>query len=86
MSVEQNGVSRRTLIKGAALGGIGIAGGATVLSSCGSKPTICECHEAFLENTESAMSGDASVSDEVAECSKHYSTEEMVYADENNGY
>ena len=37
MSVEQNGVSRRTLIKGAALGGIGIAGGATVLSSCGSK-------------------------------------------------
>ena len=34
---EQNGVSRRTLIKGAALGGIGIAGGATVLSSCGSK-------------------------------------------------
>ncbi|MEY4290949.1 MAG: hypothetical protein RL130_891, partial [Actinomycetota bacterium] len=25
MSVEQNGVSRRTLIKGAALGGIGIA-------------------------------------------------------------
>jgi multiple sugar transport system substrate-binding protein len=36
MSVEQNGVSRRTLIKGAALGGIGIAGGATVLSSCGS--------------------------------------------------
>ena len=37
MSVEENGVSRRTLIKGAALGGIGIAGGATVLSSCGSK-------------------------------------------------
>ena len=37
MSVEQNGVSRRTLIKGAALGGIGIAGGAAVLSSCGSK-------------------------------------------------
>ncbi len=37
MSVEQNGVSRRTLIKGAALGGIGIAGGATVLSACGSK-------------------------------------------------
>ena len=37
MSEEQNGVSRRTLIKGAALGGIGIAGGATILSSCGSK-------------------------------------------------
>jgi hypothetical protein len=55
------------------------------LFSCGSKPTICECHEAFLENAESAMGGDASVSDEVAECSKHYSTEEMLYADENNG-
>lgn len=55
------------------------------LSSCGSKPTICECHEAFLENAESAMGGDASVSDEVAECSKNYSTEEMLYADENNG-
>ena len=35
MSEEQNGVSRRSLIKGAALGGIGIAGGATLLSSCG---------------------------------------------------
>ncbi len=35
MSEEKNGVSRRSLIKGAALGGIGIAGGATVLSSCG---------------------------------------------------
>jgi len=37
MTVEKDGVSRRTLIKGAALGGIGIAGGATILSSCGSK-------------------------------------------------
>ncbi len=55
-------------------------------SSCGSKPTICECHEAFLENAEAAMStGDSSVSDEVNECSKHYSTEEILYADENNG-
>ena len=35
MSEEKNGVSRRSLIKGAALGGLGIAGGATVLSSCG---------------------------------------------------
>ena len=35
MSVEQNGVSRRTLLKGAAVGGVGMAAGASLLSSCG---------------------------------------------------
>ena len=35
--VMENGVSRRTVLKGAALGGIGLVGGSTLLSSCGSK-------------------------------------------------
>mgnify|MGYP000010455001 FL=1 len=34
--VMENGVSRRTVLKGAALGGIGLVGGGTLLSSCGS--------------------------------------------------
>ena len=36
---EQNGVSRRTLLKGAAVGGVGMAAGAGLLSSCGNKAT-----------------------------------------------
>ena len=35
--VTGNGVSRRTVLKGAALGGLGVVGGGTLLSSCGSK-------------------------------------------------
>ena len=35
--VKENGVSRRTVLKGAAVGGIGLVGGSTLLSSCGSK-------------------------------------------------
>ena len=35
--VKGNGVSRRTVLKGAALGGLGVVGGGTLLSSCGSK-------------------------------------------------
>ena len=34
--VKENGVSRRTVLKGAALGGIGLVGGGTLLTSCGS--------------------------------------------------
>jgi len=34
--VTENGVSRRTVLKGAALGGIGLVGGGTLLTSCGS--------------------------------------------------
>ena len=33
--VMENGVSRRTVLKGAALGGLGLVGGGTLLSSCG---------------------------------------------------
>jgi multiple sugar transport system substrate-binding protein len=39
MSVEQNGLSRRSLLKGAAIGGVGMAAGAGLLSSCGNKAT-----------------------------------------------
>ena len=35
--VKGNGVSRRTVLKGAALGGLGVVGGGTLLSSCGKK-------------------------------------------------
>ena len=35
--VKGNGVSRRTVLKGAALGGLGVVGGGALLSSCGSK-------------------------------------------------
>jgi multiple sugar transport system substrate-binding protein len=34
--VNENGVSRRNVLKGAAIGGIGLAAGGTLLSSCGS--------------------------------------------------
>ena len=34
--ITENGVSRRTVLKGAALGGIGLVGGGTLLTSCGS--------------------------------------------------
>ncbi|MEY3347785.1 MAG: hypothetical protein RL159_471 [Actinomycetota bacterium] len=34
--VKENGVSRRTVLKGAAVGGAGLLGGGTLLSSCGS--------------------------------------------------
>ena len=33
--VKGNGVSRRTVLKGAAIGGLGVVGGGTLLSSCG---------------------------------------------------
>lgn len=33
--VNENGVSRRTALKGAAVGGLGLVGGGTLLSSCG---------------------------------------------------
>ena len=33
--VKENGVSRRTVLKGAAIGGIGVVGGSTLLASCG---------------------------------------------------
>ena len=49
------------------------------------KPTICECHTAFMDDVREAMSGDATTSSKTDECSKYYSTEEMTYADENNG-
>ena len=54
-------------------------------SSSFKKPTICECHTAFMDDLREAMSGDASTSSKTDECSKYYSTEEMTYADENNG-
>ncbi len=34
--VKESGVSRRTVLKGAAVGGVGLLGGGTLLSSCGS--------------------------------------------------
>jgi len=34
--VKENGVSRRTILKGAAIGGVGLLGGGTLLASCGS--------------------------------------------------
>ena len=36
MSDQNNGISRRTVLKGAAVGGLGIAAGSTLLTSCGS--------------------------------------------------
>ena len=33
--VKENGVSRRTVLKGAAIGGLGVVGGSTLLASCG---------------------------------------------------
>ena len=36
IEVKENGVSRRTVLKGAAIGGVGLLGGGTLLSSCGS--------------------------------------------------
>ena len=33
--VKENGVSRRTVLKGAAVGGLGVVGGSTLLASCG---------------------------------------------------
>lgn len=42
MATEKNGagVSRRTVLKGAALGGAGLVGGGALLSSCGKKKLL----------------------------------------------
>lgn len=37
MSEEKNGISRRTVLKGAAVGGLGLAAGSTLLTSCSNK-------------------------------------------------
>jgi multiple sugar transport system substrate-binding protein len=37
MSEQNNGISRRSVLKGAAVGGIGLAAGGSLLASCGSK-------------------------------------------------
>ena len=37
MSEEMNGISRRTVLKGAAVGGLGLAAGSTMLTSCSNK-------------------------------------------------
>ena len=37
MSEQNTGISRRSVLKGAAVGGIGLAAGGSLLASCGSK-------------------------------------------------
>ena len=39
MSEEMNGISRRSVLKGAAVGGLGLAAGSTLLTSCSKKAT-----------------------------------------------
>jgi hypothetical protein len=39
MSDLNNGISRRSVLKGAAVGGLGIAAGGSLLAGCGSKAT-----------------------------------------------
>ena len=39
MSEQNNGISRRSVLKGAAVGGLGIAAGGSLLAGCGSKAT-----------------------------------------------
>ena len=39
MTNEEKNVSRRSVLKGAAVGGVGLAAGASLLSSCGGKNT-----------------------------------------------
>jgi multiple sugar transport system substrate-binding protein len=36
MSEKNNGISRRSVLKGAAVGGLGIAAGGSLLAGCGS--------------------------------------------------
>ncbi len=37
MSEQNNGISRRSVLKGAAVGGLGLAAGGSLLAGCGSK-------------------------------------------------
>ncbi|MEN9736756.1 MAG: hypothetical protein RL129_1467, partial [Actinomycetota bacterium] len=39
MSEQNNGISRRSVLKGAAVGGLGLAAGGSLLAGCGSKDT-----------------------------------------------
>ena len=49
------------------------------------KPSICECHDAWMEDITQAMYGDATTSSKTDRCSIYYTTDEMTYADERNG-
>ena len=39
MSEQNNGISRRSVLKGAAVGGLGLAAGGSLLAGCGDKAT-----------------------------------------------
>jgi len=53
--VTENGVSRRTVLKGAALGGIGLVGGGTLLTSCGSDEASGPVTFTARTNTETGL-------------------------------
>ena len=49
------------------------------------KPTICDCHTAYMKNVSSNIYGGSGTSSEVKKCFKYFSEEEIIYADENHG-
>lgn len=58
-----------------------------VTSSCSeNKPTLCECHDSFMNDASNALyNGNSTPSSKTNICSKYYTTEQMAYADETDG-
>ena len=54
MTEEKAGISRRSVLKGAALGGVGLAGGSALLASCGKKKVTGDIHYTIRGNLSDA--------------------------------
>ena len=54
MSEVTNGISRRTVLKGAAIGGLGLAAGGSLLASCGTKKVTGDVHFTIRGNLSDA--------------------------------
>ena len=54
MTEEKAGISRRSVLKGAALGGVGLAGGSALLASCGKKKVTGDIHFTIRGNASDA--------------------------------
>tara|TARA_B110000908_G_C10170986_1_gene410815 strand:- start:31 stop:306 length:276 start_codon:yes stop_codon:yes gene_type:complete len=57
------------------------------ISSCTEKkPTICECHKAYMDNVSAAIyTRSGATSSKVDKCLKYFTETEMIYADDNHG-
>jgi len=57
------------------------------ISSCTeNKPTICECHKAYMDNISAAINtGSGATTSKVDKCLKYFTETDMIYADDNHG-